>query len=76
MMKTLFFYENEVDIDFNPKIGADWQIKGEQKQVVTPWINKKNYFAGVLNAKTGKIHYVSDPKKNTGLFICMLEHLN
>lgn len=49
----LVFYEDEVDIDFNPKIGADWQLKGEQKQVVTPGINQKNYFAGVLNAKSG-----------------------
>ncbi|HAT1685519.1 TPA: IS630 family transposase, partial [Klebsiella oxytoca] len=49
----LVFYEDEVDIDFNPKIGADWQLKGQQKQVVTPGINQKNYFAGVLNAKTG-----------------------
>ena len=74
--ENLVFYEDEVDIDFNPKIGADWQLKGEQKQVVTPGLNQKNYFAGVLNARTGEIHYVSDPKKNTGLFICMLEHLN
>lgn len=72
----LVFYEDEVDIDFNPKIGADWQLKGQQKQVVTPGINQKNYFAGVLNAKTGDVHYVSDPKKNTGLFISLLENLN
>lgn len=64
----LVFYEDEVDIDFNPKIGADWQLKGQQKQVITPGINQKNYFAGVLNAKTGDVHYVSDSKKNTGLF--------
>ncbi|HGB2132537.1 TPA: IS630 family transposase [Salmonella enterica subsp. enterica serovar 13,23:b:-] len=74
--ENLVFYEDEVDIDFNPKIGADWQLKGEQKQVITPGINQKNYFAGVLNAKTGEVHYVSDPKKNTGLFISMLEYLN
>lgn len=72
----LVFYEDEVDIDFNPKIGADWQLKGEQKKVITPGINQKNYFAGTLNARTGEVHYVSDPKKNTGLFISMLEHLN
>jgi len=30
------FYEDEVDIHLNPKIGADWQWRGQQKRVVTP----------------------------------------
>lgn len=29
-------YEDEVDIDLNPKIGADWQKKGQQKRIPTP----------------------------------------
>ena len=24
------FYEDEVDIHLNPKIGADWQLRGQQ----------------------------------------------
>ena len=27
------FYEDEVDIHLNPKIGADWQLRGQQKRV-------------------------------------------
>ncbi|EMU72948.1 winged helix-turn helix family protein [Escherichia coli MP021017.9] len=30
------FYEDEVDIHLNPKIGADWQLRGQQKPGVTP----------------------------------------
>ncbi len=30
------FYEDEADIDLNPKIGADWCFKGQQKRVITP----------------------------------------
>ncbi len=30
------FYEDEVDIHLNPKIGDDWQLRGQQKCVVTP----------------------------------------
>lgn len=26
------FYEDEVDIHLNPKIGADWQLRGQQKR--------------------------------------------
>ncbi len=31
------FYEDEVDIDLNlnPKIGADWCMKGQQKRIAT-----------------------------------------
>ncbi|EBI4024824.1 hypothetical protein BZ070_20930, partial [Salmonella enterica] len=31
----LVFYEDEVDIDFNPKIGTDWQLKGEKKHIIS-----------------------------------------
>lgn len=26
------FYEDEVDIHLNPKIGADWQLRGRRQQ--------------------------------------------
>ncbi|RAW85913.1 hypothetical protein CKY01_18515 [Photorhabdus laumondii subsp. clarkei] len=41
-------YEDEVDIHFNPKIGADWYVKGQQKRIVTPGKNQKYYLAGVV----------------------------
>jgi putative transposase len=69
------FYEDEVDIDLNPKIGSDWCLKGQQKRVVTPGQNQKHYLAGCLHAGTGKVHYVSGEKKNSNLFINMLEAL-
>lgn len=69
------FYEDEVDIDLNPKIGADWTLKGQQKKVVTPGKNEKHYLAGALHAKTGKVIYVSGTKKDSNLFIAMLEKL-
>ncbi len=46
------FYEDEVDIHLNPKIGADWQLRGQQKRVVTPGQNEKYYLAGALNSGT------------------------
>lgn len=69
------FYEDEVDIDLNPKIGADWQIKGLQKRIPTPGKNEKHYLAGVLHAGTGRVDYVSGTSKNSGLFINMLKKL-
>jgi transposase len=69
------FYEDEVDIDLNPKIGADWCLKGQQKRVVTPGCNEKHYLAGALHSSTGKVLYVSSTNKNSKLFIAMLEKL-
>lgn len=68
-------YEDEVDIHLNPKIGPDWMLPGEQKEVVTPGVNKKRYIAGALNAKTGDIVYVTAEKKDSDLFIKLLAKL-
>lgn len=69
------FYEDEVDIHLNPKIGADWQLRGQQKRVVTPGKNEKYYLAGALHSGTGKVSYVGSSSKNSGLFISLLKHL-
>ncbi len=57
------FYEDEMDIDFNPKIGADWCFKGQQKWVITPGKNEKYYLAVCLNAQTEQVTYVKGIKK-------------
>ncbi|EHC7479394.1 transposase, partial [Salmonella enterica] len=44
--------------------------------IITPGINQNNYFTGVLNAKSREVHYVCGLKKNTNLFISMLDALN
>ncbi len=67
------FYEDGVDIHLNPKIGADWMRRGQQKKVSTQGQNAKHYLAGALNAKTGKVSYVGSASKNSELFIAMLE---
>ncbi|EQB3642354.1 IS630 family transposase [Klebsiella oxytoca] len=69
------FYQDEVDIDLNPKIGADWMLKGQQKRIATPGQNQKHYLAGALHSGTGRVHYVSGSSKNSDLFISLLEIL-
>ena len=65
------FYEDEVDIDLNPKLGADCIFSAQQKRVVTPGQNAKHYLAGVLHAGNGRVLYVCGIKKNASLFIAM-----
>lgn len=70
-----FFYEDEVDIDLNPKIGADWQRKGQQNRIPTSGKNEKHYLDGALHAGTGRVDYVSATREDSDLFIQMLNHL-
>ena len=62
------YYEDEVDLDFKPKIGRDWMLPGTQRLVVTPGKNQKHYVAGALNAKTRELVWVEHRKKDSSLF--------
>lgn len=69
------FYEDEVDIHLNPKIGADWKIRGQQNRVVTPGQNEKYYLVGSLHSGTGNVSYVGGNSKSSALFISLLKRL-
>jgi transposase len=68
-------YEDEVDIHLNPKIGLDWMVRGQQKEVRTPGQNQKRYLAGAQDARTGELIWVEGEKKNSMLFIRLLWEL-
>ena len=69
------FYVDEADIDLNPKIGFLWSPVGQQQRIPTPGKNQKRYVAGALNARTGRVEYVEGLRKNTDLFLHLLESL-
>ena len=68
-------YEDEVDIHLNPKIGLDWMVCGQQKEVVTPGQNVKRYMAGAMDAVTGRLVWVEGERKTSTLFIRLLQKL-
>lgn len=68
-------WEDEADIDLNPRIGPDWMLPGTQRTVMTPGKNKKRYIAGAMDALTGQVAWVWNGKKNTALFILLLRQL-
>jgi transposase len=68
-------WEDEADIDLNPKIGPDWMLPGTQRHVMTPGKNIKRYFAGAMDALSDRVMWVKGPKKNSRLFIEMLKKL-
>jgi len=71
----LAFYQDEVDIHLNPKIGRDWMLRGQQKIVVTPGQNKKWYVAGALAVGGNDLVTVGSDRKNTDLFLALLDRI-
>jgi transposase len=68
-------YEDEVDVHLNPKIGLDWMVRGQQKEVLTPGKNVKRYLAGALDAGSGRLLWVEGERKTSALFIALLRLL-
>ena len=73
--RELAFYEDEVDIHLNPKIGLDWMVQGQQKDVPTPGKNQKRYLAGALEVRTRVMHWVEGERKTSYLFLDLLDEL-
>jgi transposase len=69
------FYEDEVDIHLNPKVGLDWMAAGQQKEVPTPGKNEKRYLAGALDIRTGVLTWVEGTVKTSYLFLDLLDRL-
>jgi transposase len=66
---------DEADLDLNPKIGLDWMLCGQQKEVVTPGQNVKRYVAGALDERTGRLVWVFGQRKTSALFTALLWRL-
>lgn len=69
------FYQDEADVDLNPKLGRDWMLFNTQKLVLTPGKNQKRYLAGALSSDGRELHVVSGRTKNSKLFLDLLAKL-
>jgi transposase len=69
-------FEDEVEVNTNPKIGALWMRRGRQAEVVTPGTNVKRYLAGALPWRSGTL-ILSAPgrRRNADLFLAHLDEL-
>ena len=69
-------FQDEVDINLNPKIGSQWMARGLQAEVETPGNNRKLYLSGSLVWTTGTL-LVSEPQRsrNSDLFLTHLDDL-
>ncbi len=73
--ETVVFVD-EVDLNLNPDIGFMWMRRGQQATVRTPGDNAKNYLAGSLHWRTGRVLApVTGPQRNGVLVARHLEEL-
>jgi transposase len=70
------FFADELDISLLPKVGYQWMPQGEQVEVMTPGTNEKRYLAGALELTTGTLTQCVWYRKQTGLFLDLLETLD
>jgi putative transposase len=68
-------FQDEVDVNLNPKIGPMWMLRGRQAEVVTPGDNAKCYLAGSLHWRTGQLLATYGPKRDGALFVQHLHDL-
>ena len=68
-------FEDEVDINLNPKIGSMWMRRGQQAAVATPGDNEKRYLAGSMNWRTGTLWVTEGRHRDGALFVRHLEDL-
>ena len=71
-----FFWADELDINLLAKVGYQWMPRGTQVEIPTPGKNQKEYLAGALDPRRGRIHYVCGPRKTNVLFRELLTRLN
>ena len=71
-------FQDEVDINTNPKIGSMWMFKGRQAKVETPGNNEKRYLAGSIHWRSGQV-FITEGKprqgRNPALFLAHLDDL-
>lgn len=73
--REVAYFEDEVDIHLNPRIGRDWMLRGQQKVVVTPGQNRKRHLAGALAVNGSTLLCVQSERKNSDLFLALLAKL-
>jgi hypothetical protein len=58
-------WEDEADIDLNPRIGLDRMLPGTQRHVPTPGKNVKRYLAGAMDARTDRVMWVKGERTSS-----------
>jgi transposase len=69
-------YEDECDLHQLPVVRGQYQRRGEQREIATPGINRKQPVFGFLEARTGEWHYWLQARKRSVEFLACLHALD
>lgn len=68
-------FQDEVDVNLNPKVGCMWMRRGRQATVATPGTNRKRHLAGSLDWRTGRLLATEGHRRDAALFVAHLDAL-
>ena len=76
LANEVLIFADELDIHLLPKVGYQWTLRGTKVEVMTPGQNQKQYLAGGLDYRTGRLHHKVGLRKTNALFRDMLDALD
>jgi len=76
LKSEVLIFADELDIHLLPKVGYQWTLRGTKVAVMTPGQNQKQYLAGALDFRTGKLHHRVGLRKTNALFRELLDALD
>jgi transposase len=69
-------FQDEVQLDLNPKVGSAWMLRGRQAEVVTPGDNVRRHLAVSVLAGSGNLMVSGPtPRRNSAQFVAHLADL-
>ncbi len=68
-------FADELDMHLLPKVGSPWRPKSATVKLVTPGQNQKQYLAGAVDPKTGRIMHCTSTRQTNLLFRALLDRL-
>jgi transposase len=69
-------FVDELELHLLPKVGAQWLLRGQRLEIVTPGQDRRCYIAAALDFRTGRLLHRTGPKKNRFLFLDWLRALD
>jgi transposase len=74
--QEVLVFADELELHLLPKVGAQWTLRGQRLEIVTPGQDQRCYLAAALDFRTGKLMHRTGAKKNRFLFLDLLRALD
>lgn len=76
LANAIVVFQDEGDVNTNPKIGSMWMPRGQLPQGETPGTNRKCYQVGSRNWRMGELSLTEGSTRNVDVFLAHLDYLH